>query len=360
MPVSPTATGPSTSLDVGAARGMGRGRALALLKDHGWDATSFQTLEPGFRYWFDGADACVAYVDTGRSWMAAGAPIAPAARAGDVARSFVAAARAARRRAAFFATEHAFVERTPGLRALAIGQQPVWRPAAWRRTVARAASLRAQLRRAAAKGVRVRDVGPRELDQGGALRARVEALIARWLGGHVLPPMGFLVQVDAFSHLEERRCFVAERDGRLVGFLAAVPVYARGGWLFEDLVRDAAAPNGTNELLFDAAMRAVADAGSDYATLGLAPLAGRVPWWLRFAGRGARASGLYDFRGLATWKSKLRPASWTPVFLSYGAEQGALRTVADALSAFAHGHLWTFGARAVYRGAAAGARAGRA
>jgi phosphatidylglycerol lysyltransferase len=169
--------------------------------------------------------------------------------------------------------------------------------------------------------------------------------------------------VDSFSHLEERRCFVAERDGRVVGFLAAVPVYARGGWLFEDLVRDAAAPNGTNELLFDAAMRAVADAGSDYATLGLAPLAGRVPWWLRFARRGARASGLYDFRGLASWKSKLRPTSWAPVFLSYGADQGALRTVADALCAFAHGRPWTFGARALYRGATAGvacALAGRA
>ena len=49
-------------------------RVLDLLRQHGWNATSFQVLEPGFEYWFD-ADACVAYVDTGRAWVAAGAPI---------------------------------------------------------------------------------------------------------------------------------------------------------------------------------------------------------------------------------------------------------------------------------------------
>ena len=50
-------------------------RVLALLKRHGWNATSFQILEPGFRYWFDGDSdgdgdgddaACVGYV----AWQA--------------------------------------------------------------------------------------------------------------------------------------------------------------------------------------------------------------------------------------------------------------------------------------------------
>jgi len=31
-----------------------RERVVALLERHGWNATSFQILEPGFRYWFDG------------------------------------------------------------------------------------------------------------------------------------------------------------------------------------------------------------------------------------------------------------------------------------------------------------------
>src|SRR6185369_738654 len=51
-------------------------RVLPLLRRHGWNATSFQSLEEGFRYDFQGPDACVPYVDTGRAWVAAGAPIA--------------------------------------------------------------------------------------------------------------------------------------------------------------------------------------------------------------------------------------------------------------------------------------------
>jgi len=30
------------------------GRVLSLVRRHGWNATSFQVLQPGFRYFFDG------------------------------------------------------------------------------------------------------------------------------------------------------------------------------------------------------------------------------------------------------------------------------------------------------------------
>jgi phosphatidylglycerol lysyltransferase len=327
-----------------------RARALALLKRHGWNATSFQILEPGFRYWFAGDHACVGYVDTGQAWIAAGAPIAPDEALAETAAGFTAAARAAGRRAAFFATEERLA-RDPALAALAalrIGEQPVWDPAGWDATVRGARSLREQLRRARAKGVVVRAPSAAELaDAGAPTRRAVDALIARWSQGHPLPPMGFLVQVHAYEHLEERRCFVAERDGRVVGFLAAVPVYARAGWLFEDLLRDPAAPNGTAELLVDAAMRAAAAEGSRYVTLGLAPLAGTLPAWLRAARRSG--GGLYDFEGLRAFKAKLRPAAWAPISLSYPAAQGAARTVRDVLEAFARGGLWRFGVATLLR-----------
>ena len=71
-----------------------RERVLELLRRHGWNATSFQTLESDFRYWFHGDDACVAYVDTGAAWVAAGAPIAAPERLADVAGAFVEAASA--------------------------------------------------------------------------------------------------------------------------------------------------------------------------------------------------------------------------------------------------------------------------
>jgi phosphatidylglycerol lysyltransferase len=209
-------------------------------------------------------------------------------------------------------------------------------------------SLREQLRRARAKGVTVRALPAAELaDAGGATRRAIDALIARWSAAHPMPPMGFLVDVHAYEHLDERRCFVAERDGHVVGFLAAVPVYARGGWLFEDLLRDPAAPNGTAELLVEAAMTAAAAEGSRYVTLGLVPLAGRLSAWLRLARRSG--GGLYDFEGLRAFKSKLRPASWVSLYLSYPASQGVARSVRDVLEAFARGGLLRFGVATLVR-----------
>ena len=332
-----------------------RAWALVLLKRHGWNATSFQILEPGFRYWFaDGEasdeDACVGYVDTGAAWIAAGAPVADDAAIARAVEGFVAAARAAGRRAAFFATEErlALDPALTGLTALRIGEQPVWDPAAWADTVKATRSLREQLRRARAKGVVVRALPVDELaDAAGATRRAVDALIARWSAGHPMPPMGFLVQVHAYEHSGERRCFVAEREGRVVGFLAAVPVYARGGWLFEDLLRDPTAPNGTAELLIEAAMRAAALEGSRYVTLGLVPLAGALPAWLRLARRSG--GGLYDFEGLRAFKAKLRPAAWASIYLSYPREQGEVRTVRDVLTAFARGGLFRFGLATLLR-----------
>src|SRR4051812_21940741 len=108
-----------------------RPRVLALLRQYGFNATSFQSLEEGFDYWFDtDGDACVAYADTGRAWVAAGAPICTEARLVEVANRFVAAARQAGRRAAFFAAEARLCEAT-GWPALVIGEQPVWDARRW-------------------------------------------------------------------------------------------------------------------------------------------------------------------------------------------------------------------------------------
>ncbi len=67
--------------------------------------------------------------------------------------------------------------------------------------------------------------------------------------------MGFLVQVDPLTLLEEHRVHLAEQSGRVVAFLSAAPIFARPGWLLQNLIRAPDAPNGTAELLVDHAMR---------------------------------------------------------------------------------------------------------
>jgi phosphatidylglycerol lysyltransferase len=184
----------------------------------------------------------------------------------------------------------------------------------------------------------------------GETRRGVDAVIGRWLGSKQMAPMGFLVHVDPFAFPEERRYLVAEREGRVVGFLSCVPVYGRAGWLLEDLLRDPAAPNGTSELLVDGAMRALAAEKSEYVTLGLAPLAGDVSPVLRAARAVGRA--LYDFEGVRAFKAKLRPRAWEPIYLSYPRTIGASRAVLDALVAFSRDGLLRFGLATLLRGPA--------
>lgn len=324
-------------------------RVLSLLQRHGRNTTSFQALEPGFAYWFADDEACVAYVDTGRAWVAAGAPICAVERFAAVAQGFVAAARARDRRASWFATEELFVATTP-LVALQLGEQPVWDPSRWDECLRASRGLREQLRRARAKGVRIRALGGEELATGHPTRVAIDGLIARWLATRPMPPMGFLVALHPFTFPEVRRGFVAEVEGQVVGFLGVIPIFAREGWFLEDLLRDPVAPNGTAELLVDAAMRSAAAEGRRRVTLGLAPLAGEVGPVLRAARR--LGAGLYDFDGLRAFKAKLRPHAWEPVYLSCPPEQNTYVAIVDGLAAFARNGLLRFGVQTLLRGPA--------
>lgn len=328
-----------------------------MLRSFGWNATSFQILEPGFRYWFDEVDeGCVAYVDTGRAWVGAGAPVARESSMARVADSFVAAARARRRSALFFATEERFREHSP-FSHLLIGEQPAWDPQQWPARLRQSSSLREQLRRARAKGVRIERIEPDQVsDRAAPLRQSLEHLIAHWRHSKAMPPMGFLVRVDPFQFVEERRLFVArgpaeaerEAGGEILGFAAVAPVYARRGWFVENLIRSPRAPNGTMELLVDAALRDAAALGSEYVTLGLAPLMGGVTRSLHWASR--YGSALYDFRGLRAFKAKFRPDTWAPVYLSYPPSSSAVGAVYHSLSAFAQRGLLRYGLETLLRG----------
>lgn len=323
-------------------------RLGVLLRRHGWNATSFQLREPGFLFFWPDDDACVGYFDTGGAWVAAGAPLAPPERLAEVAAAFVAAARRAGRRACFFAVEARFAEQC-NLRALPIGDQAVWDPQAWAGIVSGSRGLREQLRRARAKGVRIR--APQLADGSAAARetlATLNGIAHQWLSTREMAPMEFLVRVEPLLVLPEHRLYVAERDDRVVAFVQLTPIFARQGWLFQNLVRAPGSPNGTAELLIDTALRDAAGEGCRFVTMGLAPLSGDVPGPLRMARRLGRA--LFDFAGLHAFRARLRPSKWTQQYVCFPAQQSASRSLLDVLSAFARGSLPRFAWRSLLRG----------
>ena len=322
--------------------------ALDALKRFGVDAVSFQAFKVGGHWWVDeappaGTGARVAYVRSGGSWIAIGTPLAEPTLRSEAVLRFIATARAAGRRPMFFGVED--LAPFQGCRALLLGLQSVLKPSEWTATLRQRPKLREQLRRALAKGVKVREVHDGELSPGSPMHRDVERLRAQWLSSRHLEPMSFLVDVEPFYEAGEHLYFVAERRGASVQFLSAVPIYASNGWLMEDMLRGRNAPNGTTELVIDALMRRV-ESDRGWITPGLTPLTGSIPWWLRFIRSASLA--LYDFSGLWRFRSRLRPSAWRPVWLVW--DRGpAIAPLVDVLRAFADGRLLTFALTSLLR-----------
>ena len=290
--------------------------------------------------WLSAAgDAAAGYAPYGGYWVVAGAPVCAEERLLAAARELDLAARVAGARVVYFGAGER-LERllTADSHRLLLGALPVWSAQEWPHTVRRKASLRAQLHRARNKGVRVAEWTARDAESHAGQLRRV---LAHWLATRGLPPLHFMTEPDTLGDLRDRRIFVARTsDGEIIAFLVAVPIPARDGWLVEQWPRMPHAPNGTTQLLVDAAMRAFRRSGSDFVTLGLAPLSDRAgtigagePAWLRLLLHWMRAHGrrFYNFRGLDAFKASLAPARWEPIYaiVSGGrVSPGVLRAVA--------------------------------
>lgn len=318
-------------------------RARDMIMRYGWNAMSYQLLNPTIRRWWSKhGDAVVGYEDAGGYWVVAGAPVASDQRLHAVVDEFEAAAWRVGRRVCYFGAQQRLIdvlaERGP-LATIVLGAQPVWHPTDWSPILAEKSSLRAQLARARNKGVAVVEWPAEQATNHPALRRCLQ----EWLETRGLPPMHFLVEPETLAYLRDRHIYVAERAGAVVGFLIASPVPLRHGWLIEQIIRGAMAPNGTAELLVDAAMRGSSACGASYVTLGLSPLsraAGIVqsplPPLVQLVLRWTRAHGrrFYNFEGLDRFKAKFLPEAWEPVYAAANAPLASLRMVYAIAGAF--------------------------
>lgn len=324
-------------------------RARALVLEHGWNATSYQIVNPGISHWFsENEDAVVGYVPYGGFRVVAGAPVCALSRLPDVVAEFESGSRFAKQKVCYFGAEarldNVLINSPSHSRAL-LGAQPAWNPTHWDDIVHSHKSLRAQLNRAANKSVTIVEYSP--ADAMAALD--LQRVLARWLAGRGLPPLHFLVEPATLDRLDDRRIFVARHgeagtDEPISAFAVLSPIPARNGWLVEQFPRVPRAPNGTIELLLTSAVSAIAQSGSSYVTLGLAPLARRddlahdsEPRWLRVALRFAALHGkrFYNFSGLEAFKAKFKPEEWEPVYAIENSPQFSPRALYAIAGAFA-------------------------
>jgi phosphatidylglycerol lysyltransferase len=298
-------------------------RVRELVLQYGWNATAYQLVNPGIAHWFSArGDAVIGYVCKCGVRVVAGAPVCAEERLPEIIREWEAEVSAARQTTCYFGAAGRIkdlLEASPEYSTVALGAQPTWNPARWSGIIESNASLRAQLSRAKNKEVTVTLWPPQRALESPELRR----VLNEWLRTRGLPTLHFLVEPETLSFMEDRRVFVAEKDGRALAFLTLCPIPARGGWLTEQFPRGNEAPNGTVELLMDAAIRHVAGEGAQYVTMGLVPLSehGRLPGeenpaWLGVLLAWTRAHGrrFYNFGGLEKFKAKFEPDEWEAIY----------------------------------------------
>lgn len=334
-------------------------RARELVLAHGWNSTAYQILNPGIHHWFSSvAPGVVGIVPRGGTWVVAGAPVCAPESLAAVTAELEAAAAARGRRVCYVAAasrlEHHF-RGSPRHAQVVLGAQPVWNPQDWPQILKARSSVRAQVARARNKGVRVSPGTPDSARGDPGLRRCLD----EWLESRPLPPLHFLVEPATFAgELADRVLLVAQRGETPVGFLMASPVPQRQGYLVEQIIRSAEAPNGTAELLIDALMTRLANVGCAYVTMGLVPISTHAdsllrqnPFWLRATMRLARAHGrrFYHFDGLEQFREKLRPAAWEPIYAISNERRFTVRSTYAMMAAFAEGSLAALVATALGR-----------
>jgi phosphatidylglycerol lysyltransferase len=336
-----------------------------LLQRWGRGANAFQILEQGFTHWFGGPatdpTVVVGYVQVGRCRVVAGTPICADDRLADSIRAFVEAGRQKKYDTVFVGVEAqflpAFVEAGISHDVIKIGEQPEWDPSAYDLDCTERRSLRAQVNRARNKGVKVRRIQAEDIARApGSLRAEIEHILQRWLTSRRMGVLRFMVDLEPFTHPEQRRYYVAEQGDRSVAFLAAVPVFQRKGWFFEDVIRVPEAPNGAVELLIHTAMEDAREQGDEYVTLGVSPLRGltdeagphpRTRRLLEFMGE--RLGFLYDFGGLESFKIRFRPDRWVSQYAVASPGPTGIKTARAITGAFVPGGFPSFIGQSIRR-----------
>jgi phosphatidylglycerol lysyltransferase len=171
-----------------------------------------------------------------------------------------------------------------------------------------------------------------------------------------MPRLGFLTEPVSPDRLADRRIFVAAKDERAIAFLVCAPIPRRNGWMIEQIARGRSAPNGSAELLVDAAMNTFRAEGAEVVTLGLAPLSTRAEsahsrsspvvslllTWVRAHGR-----RFYNFEGLDAFKAKFRPDKWEPIYAISNETRVSMRTLYAIAAVFSDGPPIRFAAKAV-------------
>lgn len=289
-----------------------------LIRLHGANSTSFQTLYPGYQYFsaeIAGELGVVAYVNTAFSWVGAAEPVISEGNTIALLEAFRNEARQHGKVATLLPVSEKIAKlvRARGWYAVQIGNEP-WYELKKDRNHAGAKQL-------VKKGARVERFEPNSIGVG--QKIELDELTSRWLESRKMANLAFLNRVEPWHWFNDRRYYRITYRNRQIAYLAAVPVQSRNSWYFVDLIRDSDSPAGTTELLVIEAAKQLEAEGAGEFTLGMSPFADPDPAELAqhpfiyklFSYFFHQMETLYGFKSLFQYKHKFNADHWEPQFL---------------------------------------------
>ncbi len=291
-------------------------------------------------------DAFIMYGVQGRTWVALGDPVGPAARAAGLIRDFLERCDDFDGTPVFYQvskeTLHDYADF--GLTFVKLGEEARVPLADFTLEGGRGKPFRKVLHKLEADGASFRMIPAAEVP---GLIAPLKEVSDQWLRGKATAEKGFSLGFFDPAYLARFPVAAIERTGRIQAFATVWPGPQREE-LSIDLMRyGETSLKNVMEALFLHLMLWGKEQGYRFFNLGMAPLSGLevspvAPLWARmgsFVYR--RGEAFYNFQGLRAYKEKFHPV-WEPRYLAHPGGLGLPRILADVAALIAGGYRSIF------------------
>ncbi|MGH8460941.1 MAG: phosphatidylglycerol lysyltransferase domain-containing protein [Stenotrophobium sp.] len=287
---------------------------------YGYNPHALISLHQDGRVWrHPSSSGGIVFQRVGNVWLAAGDPISPASEQRSLVASFFEAALAAGAMPAFVPATEQFARNALdwGYTVVKVGASPYFDLQSWDPRGNHARHLRWSINRARREDLHIEATSFQP-----TLADECREVCASWLATRpAAANFGWLFSLEPMCFGEHKRFFTARnRQGTLVGLLAASPIPDRKGWYLEDVLRRGDSPDGTADLLVYEALTTLRLEGYSEATLGTALLAEdgadltpSSTWTVtQFGLRQAKKAlgDVYHFDGIRNFKAKFVPSRW--------------------------------------------------
>lgn len=312
-----------TDLTINEEYQKNRERVLGLLRKYADNSISYLALEPDKKWYFpDTVDGVASYAQSGNVLVVCGEPICDPKRMP----AFLAEMKIWAKEQGvhliflFILKKNLALFKKFGFGSGKIGEEAVFDLASYNLSGGKIAKVRAAINHARKAGIRVFEYRPLEAsDQ--TIEQQFQKISDEWLEKKQTSRLQFALGDTGFSFPYDKRYFYAiDQNNKIQGFMVFLPYRLGKGYMADVTRRHPDAPYGVMEILFYDSINLLKTEGTQYASLGVAPLAnvkehkhdGLFAALLSYIYE--NMNSVYGFKPLFHAKNKFNPI-WEPIYL---------------------------------------------